>query len=71
MSVALEKRVAALEKEVARLQQQAGNRPAGREWVDDLYGKFAKDPIFDKAMKLGQRYRESLRPRTRGRKPKR
>jgi hypothetical protein len=71
MSAALEKRVAALEKEVARLQAQAGTRPAGRDWVDDLYGKFANDPVFDKAMKLGQQYRESLRPRPRGRESKR
>jgi hypothetical protein len=71
MSVALEKRVAALEREVARLQRQASIAPAGRAWVDDLYGKFAGDPLFDKAMKLGRRYRESLRPRGRGQKSKR
>ena len=66
MSVKLEKRVAALEKQVARLrQQQEYNMPAGREWLDDLYGKFADDPIFEQAMKLGRKYRRSIGSRAR------
>lgn len=64
MSANLENRVTTLERQVARLQKrQAMNVPAGREWRDDLYGKFAADPIFEKAMKLGRKYRKSLRPR--------
>ena len=47
MSNNLEKRVAALEKRVAGLQQQQELHPSGRAWLDDLYGKFAGDPIFD------------------------
>jgi hypothetical protein len=63
MSVNLENRVAALEQQVARLQQrQKLNGPGGQAWLDDLYGKFADDPIFDQAMKLGRKYRRSLRP---------
>jgi hypothetical protein len=72
MSVDLEKRVEALERQVARLQQrQSSKMPAGREWLDDLYGKFAHDSIFAEAMKLGRKYRQSLRPRPRKSKSRR
>ena len=71
MSVDLEHRVAALEGQVASLQKrQKLNAPAGKAWLDDLYGKFAGDPIFQQAMKLGRKYRKSLRPRARKSKPK-
>ena len=71
MSVNLEQRVAALEKQIARLRRQGVTAPAGRAWLGDLYGKFANDTIFEKAMKLGRKYRRSLRPRVRKTKPKR
>lgn len=66
MATALEKRVAALELQIARLQErQQSTSPSGGEWLDDLYGKFAGDPIFAQAMKLGRQYRRSLRPQRR------
>ena len=65
MPETLEKRVAALEAQVARLQRERKSPGDGRAWVDDLYGKFANDPIFERAMKLGRDYRKSLRPRAR------
>jgi hypothetical protein len=72
MSVNLEQRVAALERQIARMQRsQELNAPSGRVWLDDLYGKFTGDPIFQQAMKLGRKYRQSLRPRTPRPKPKR
>ena len=63
MSIKLETRIAVLEQQVARLQQQQLNGPAGREWLDDLYGKFSHDQVFKKAMNLGRKYRRSLRTR--------
>jgi hypothetical protein len=71
MSARLERRVAALEEQVAGLRKQQESGASGRAWLDDLYGKFAGDPVFEKAMKLGRKYRESLRPRTRKSKAKR
>ena len=71
MSVTLKQRVEALEQVVASLQQRQEAGPAGRAWLDDLYGKFAGDPDFENAMKLGHKYRQSLRPRIRNPKPKR
>ncbi|HTW94995.1 MAG TPA: hypothetical protein VMD30_09395 [Tepidisphaeraceae bacterium] len=61
MSASLKDRVAALEHQVAQLQQQNPASSSGREWIDDLYGKFANDPIFARAMKLGRQYRRSRR----------
>src|SRR5439155_24994507 len=34
-----------------------------KHWVDTVYGAFANDPDFLEAMRLGRKYRESLRPR--------
>ena len=56
---------------LALLQQRQGLRTAAsRAWVDDLYGKFAGDPLFAQAMKLGRRYRKSKLGRTVARKAK-
>ena len=70
MSQSLEQRVEVLEKQVAQLaKRQNGASPFDQTWLNDIYGKFANDPVFDEAMKLGRKYRESLRPRAR--KPRR
>lgn len=65
MAVSLESRIAELERQVAHLtkQQKARGAAGGREWLDDLYGAFAGDAVFKRAMKLGRTYRQSLRPR--------
>lgn len=60
-SLNLEARVAALEAEMAKLRKGTG-------WAK-MKGRFANDPIYDEAMRLGRQYRESLRPKTR-KKPK-
>jgi hypothetical protein len=68
----IELRIAALESEVARLKQRL-EEPAEskRHWVDDVYGAFANDPDFLEAMRLGRKYRESLRPKSAKRASKR
>jgi hypothetical protein len=71
MSLNLERRVAALEEQLARLQRQEAGAHSGRAWLGDLYGKFADDAILDKAMKLGRKYRKSLRLGLGNRKPNR
>lgn len=68
----LEARVAALEAEVTRLKQQLEGSPESKKhWVDEVYGTFANDPDFLEAMRLGQEYRESLRPKLRPKPSKR
>ena len=60
----IEHRVAALEVEVARLKEQFEKAfPSQGDWLDEIYGAFKDDPIFDEAMRLGREYRESLRPK--------
>jgi hypothetical protein len=60
----IEHRVAALEAEVARLKEQLEKAlPVQGDWLDEIYGAFENDPIYDEAMRLGREYRESLRPK--------
>ncbi len=68
----LEARVAALEAEVAQLKQRLeGPAESRKHWVDEVYGAFADDPDFLEAMRLGRKYRESLRPKLRPQPAKR
>ena len=65
----IELRVAALEAEVARLKEQVEKvAPSKGDWLDEIYGVFDNDPIYEEAMRLGREYRESLRPKA-ARKP--
>ena len=60
----IELRVAALEAEVAHLKKQVEKSvPAKRDWLDEIFGVFDNDPIYEEAMRLGREYRESLRPK--------
>ena len=61
----LESRIVALEAKVAQLNPPPTNGAMGDEWVEKIYGAFADDPDYDKAMELGRQYRESLRPKPR------
>ncbi len=71
MALKLKDRVAALEKEVALLRKQRESTVStGREWVDDWYGRFANDPIFEEVVKLGRAYRRSTVPRSRKHGPR-
>ncbi|MDQ3010024.1 MAG: hypothetical protein M3X11_04900 [Acidobacteriota bacterium] len=62
----LESRLETVEAEITQLKQhQMGasktNGLMGDAWIDKIYGAFADDPDYDKAMELGRKYRESLR----------
>jgi hypothetical protein len=63
----LEERVAALEAELLRLKQVVEPEKAA-SWVEKWAGAFLNDPYFEKAMKYGRQYRESLRPRKAGKR---
>ncbi len=62
---ALEKRVAALEEQLAALRRKIEGAPAAKPWWERIAGTFEHDPIYEEAMKLGRKYRESLRPKKR------
>jgi hypothetical protein len=61
-SARLEQRVAALEAAVAKLQRKLEEREPSKPWWEQIAGTFANDPIYEHAMRLGQQYRQSLRP---------
>jgi hypothetical protein len=61
-SARLEQRVAALEAAVAKLQRKLEKREPRKPWWEQITGTFENDPIYEHAMRLGQQYRQSLRP---------
>jgi hypothetical protein len=58
-SAPLEQRVAVLEAEVATLKRKIAERETSAPWWEQIVGTFANDPIYDRAMRLGQHYRQS------------
>jgi hypothetical protein len=71
----LKSRVSSLEAEIVRIKSQLTGSPqkseiAGEDWINKIYGAFANDSDYDKAMEIGRKYRESLRPKNAKKKPK-
>lgn len=61
----IEQRLEALEREVRLLRaavKQKGKKE--RPWWERFGGTFKDDPLFDEMVKAGQKYRRSLRPRS-------
>jgi hypothetical protein len=69
-STKLEKRVAALEEEMARLKSKVETAESVKPWWERIAGTFDRDPVYERAMKLGREYRRSFDPRTSARKRK-
>ena len=68
-TASLRDRVATLEAEVARLRATIELfSPGAKPWWEQIAGTFANDPIYAEAMRLGRKYRESLRPKPRKRR---
>lgn len=56
----LEERVAVLEEEVARLRRLSSIADGSQvPWWEEIFGKFAGEPMFQEAMELGREYRRS------------
>ena len=54
----LEKRVAAIEKKLDSLTVSPG-RSTNKDWVLKMWGSFANDPDFEKAMRYGRQWRDA------------
>jgi hypothetical protein len=67
----LEERVAALEAELAQLKNQIVGRDNLKPGWQAMVGAFLNDPYFEKAMKYGRQYRESLRPKNKAKRKRR
>jgi hypothetical protein len=63
-SARLEQRVSALETEVAQLKRKLEEQEIIRPWWEQIVGTFQNDPLYKRAMRLGQHYRQSLRPKS-------
>jgi hypothetical protein len=65
----LERRLTVLEAELAEIKKKlGGDKATGHVWLDQIYGSFANDPEYEEAMRLGRKYRDSLRPKDQKRK---
>ncbi len=62
-SRSLEERVTALEAAIADLRDRIIDQGAKKAGWEAIVGTFLNDPYYEKAMKYGRQYRESLRPR--------
>ena len=60
--VEIEKRVTALEEELASLKKKVAGTGAQEPWWERITGTFEKDSVYQRAMKLGRQYRQSLNP---------
>lgn len=59
-------RLTTIEADLANLKQQVqAISETKKDWLDVIWGTFANDPLYDEAMELGRKYRESLRPKER------
>jgi hypothetical protein len=67
-SISLKHRVELLESELARLKTKVDAVDTGEPQWRKIVGIFANDPEFAEAMRLGRKYRESLRPASRKRR---
>jgi hypothetical protein len=56
----IEKRLTAVEEELAALKAALMSAPRRPDnWVEDMAGTFAGDPLFEEAVRLGRKWREA------------
>jgi hypothetical protein len=66
----LEQRIATLEAEIIKLKDRLEAKDQTPLWWEQIAGTFENDLIYDNAMRLGQHYRQSLRPKPSTRRKK-
>jgi hypothetical protein len=61
-NTSLERRMAELEKEVATLRKKLESIASSKPWWERIAGTFQDDPVYERAMKLGRKYRRAQHP---------
>ena len=58
-TTSLEERLTIVEEEVAQLKLQKNREttPASNPWLDQVFGAFADDPLFEEAVRYGREWR--------------
>ena len=65
----VEKRLEMLERQIEELKhQQNGDKGRTGKWYIEHAGQFKDDPVYAEIVRLGRKYRESLRPKPRRKK---
>ncbi|MCA9185428.1 MAG: hypothetical protein R3E01_06915 [Pirellulaceae bacterium] len=64
----LQQRIEAIERELAQLKARLDKMDPSKPWWERIAGSFEGDAVYQKAMKLGRKYRKSLRPGNSGHK---
>jgi hypothetical protein len=63
MSLTLEERMTHLEQEFEQVKKRLPEAPATpKSWLDQVFGSFKDDPIYEEAMRLGREFRNSQQP---------
>jgi len=57
----IERRMAELEREVATLRKKVEELSGSKPWWERIAGSFQNDPVYERAMKLGRKYRRAQR----------
>jgi len=64
----VEKRLTVLEQELREFKRQSASPRRTGQWYVDNAGKFENDPVYKEIVRLGRKYRESLRPKSQRKK---
>ena len=54
--------MADLEREVATLRKKVEELTGSKPWWERIAGTFQNDPVYERAMKLGRKYRRAQQP---------
>jgi hypothetical protein len=58
----IERRMAELEREVATQRKKVEELAGSKPWWERIAGTFENDSVYERAMKLGRKYRRAQRP---------
>jgi hypothetical protein len=61
----LEKRLTSIEQQLAELRQERSAKPHPAELLERIHATFDNDEAFREATRIGQKWRQSQRPKTR------